>query len=118
MSSSIANLKAVIQFGIRATQEVIAIDDNKDKKISFGETLEAITSIGLSIPPFVTAIANVKEEWKDLSREELDELVQWFTEAFDIPSLESGKIEAIVKKTAAMIVYNYNYYRDIRALHQ
>lgn len=108
------NLKDLIKFIITSTQTISTIDANQDKKVSFTEALSAITGIGLKIPFLVDSLSEVRDEWKDLSREELDDLVTWFTAEFDLPGLETGKLEAIIKKTAAMVVYNFNYYRDIR----
>lgn len=116
--AGIDNLKSLIKFILTATEEIATIDTNKDHKVSFTEALASITQLGIRIPSLVSAIPNIKEEWKDLTREELDELVKWFSLEFDIPATENGKLEAVIKRTAGMLVYNYNYYRDIREIMQ
>lgn len=116
--AGIDSLKSLIKFVLTATEEIATIDSNKDHRIQLTELFSALTTLGIKVPGLLSAIPNIKEEWKDLTREELDELVKWFTEEFDLPLLESGKLEAVIKRTAVMLVYNFNYYRDIREILQ
>ena len=110
----IEELKKLVKFVITGTEVISNVDSDHDDHVSITEKLSAITAIGVKIPGLVKALAGIKEEWKDLSREELDLLVADFVAEFDLPGLESGKIESIIKRTIQMIVYNFNYYRDIR----
>lgn len=110
------NLKSLIQFLTLCVIEVSTIDADKNKKISLAEMISAITSIGFKIPGLMGSIPHIKEEWKDLTADELKALAEWFAEQFDLPGLETGKLELLIKKSVTILVTNYNYYRDIKAI--
>ncbi|HZV71654.1 MAG TPA: hypothetical protein VFG10_19015 [Saprospiraceae bacterium] len=112
----ITDLQKLVKFIISGTEIISNVDSDHDDHVSLVEKLSAIGQVGIKIPGLISAMAGIKEEWKDLSREELDLLVADFVAEFDLPGLETGKIEAIIKRTVTMIVYNYNYFRDIKAI--
>ncbi len=112
----ITNLRDLIKLIIIAIQKTTRLDDNKDGRISLIEGLTLITTLGFKIPAAYNAFPEVIAEWKDLTKDELDELVRWFAEEFDLPGLESGRIEALVKEAVAIIVDNYNHVLRIKAI--
>ena len=115
-TKGIDNLRDLIKFIIVAVQKTTAADSNEDGKISMIEALNVITSVGFKIPGALRSFPEVRAEWKDLTKAEMDELVVWFAEEFDLPKLEHGKIEALVKESVAIIVTNYNHILRIKAI--
>ena len=112
----IESLKTLLKFVILTAQKLSTIDSNKDHKISLMEALIVIPPLALKVSPAFSAIPAAREEWKDLTREEIAELARWFAEEFDLPLLEHSKLEAIIKKTTQIITTNYQYYEDIKAI--
>lgn len=111
-----AHLKSLIKDLIKCVQQTATVDANQNGKISLIEALSVMASFGFKIPAIYNAIPEVKAEWKDLTPEELEELVVWFTEEFDLPRVEHGKLEAIIKKSVAIIVDNYNHIQDLKSI--
>lgn len=112
----IESLKDAIKFLLMSVQEISNADRNSDGKVGWMEGLLLVKNVGLKIPSILKQIPEIRDEWKDLSPAELDELVAWFTDEFDIPGLEHERIEKIIEISAAVLVYNYHKYREIRDL--
>lgn len=111
----IESLKALLEFTLLSVNKALDIDTNKDKKVSLSEVLSAVTTISFKIPGIFDSLPEVRAEWKDLSREEMDELVKWFADHFDLPA-QHDKAEAIIKKVISMVQYNYKFYQEMKAL--
>ena len=109
----IESLKDLIKFIIIATQKALSADANKDGKINLIEAFSVMTAIGFKIPSLTKVLPNVIPEWKDLTREEMDELVRWFAEEFDLPGLEKGKIEALIEEALAIILDTHAHVKKI-----
>lgn len=109
-------LKLFINFLTLAVQQVLTLDDNKDGKVSIAEAFEAIYKIAPKLPGIYNDLPQVRKEIKDLTPEEINELVIAFQKEFDLPGVERDKLEAIIKKSVSIIAANYNYYRDMKAL--
>jgi hypothetical protein len=109
-------LKLFINFLTLAVQQVLTLDDNKDGKVSYAEVFEAIYNIVPKLPAMYNNLPQVKKEIKDLTPEEINELVIAFQQEFDLPGVERDKLEAIIKKSVNIIAANYNYYRDMKAM--
>jgi len=110
------SLKSLILFLTLAVQKGSTIDTNGDRKVSFMEAISLITTLGFKIPMVANSFPHIHEEWKDLTPEEMDELVKWFATEFDLPMLEHAKLEAVIKKSIQILLTNYNYYREMRAI--
>lgn len=115
-SKGTAALKDLIKFIIIGIQKATRLDDNGDGRISLLEGLSLITTLGFKIPGVYNAFPEVVAEWKDLSQEERDEMVAWFAKEFDLPGLEHGKIEALIKESVDIISDNYTHVQRIRAI--
>lgn len=109
-------LKGLIAFICLAVEKISSLDSDGNKKISLIEAITLVTSLGFKIPGVYESLPEIKEEWKDLTPAEIDELARYFEEQFDLPKLEHTKIEALVKKCVAVLVYNANAYRSIKDL--
>lgn len=112
----ISALKDLIKFVIIATQKALTADANGNGKISLPEAFSVMTTIGFKIPGLTRVLPDVIPEWKDLTREERDELVKWFAEEFDLPGLEKGKIEALIEEAVAIILDTDAHIKRIRAI--
>jgi len=110
----IESLKSLTEFIILAVQATMDIDANKDRKVSLTEVLTLVTQVGFKIPGVYDKLPEIRAEWKDLSDQEIQELVIWFADRFDLP--KNIKLEEIIRSTAKMLVYNYQYYRQIRGI--
>lgn len=110
------SIKIFIKFLILSTQELLSLDDNKDGKVSIAEAFEVIYALAPKLPGVYNNLPEVTKEIKDLSAEEIDELVLWFQQEFDLPGLEREKLVAIIKKSVSFLAAAYNYYRDMKAL--
>ena len=71
-----------------------------DKKVSFGESLELGAKL-LGLVGMFKHMINIPAEFKDFTKEEQDDLIQFFVSEFDIPN---DKAEEIVEKTFKGIV--------------
>ena len=116
MSKGIDHLKSAIKFLIVAAQKIATADSNGDHKISWMESLNIIMSVGWKIPGMIKDFPEIRDEWKDLTPAELDELVKWFQLEFDLPGVEKGKIEQIIKLLAANLARNYTDWKELQAL--
>lgn len=114
MSKGIESLKSLTEFVILAFQATIGIDSNKDRKVSLTEALTVVTQVGFKVPGIYDRLPEIRAEWKDLSDQEIQELVAWFSAHFDLP--QHVKLEEIIRSTAQMLVYNYQYYKKIKAI--
>lgn len=81
------------EFGMRL-EEAFSEDSPKGKKLGIGE----IISLGVFIAPKAIGHAGdaeaIRNEFKDLSTEEMDELVVYVSEKLD---LENDKVEALIE---------------------
>lgn len=112
----IESLKDALKFLFMAIEEIATADSNQNGKIGWLEGLSLVKNVGMKIPRILKQIPDIREEWKDLTQAELDELVRWFTEEFDLPGLEHDRIEKVIKIGARAIVANYNTYRELKAV--
>jgi len=115
-SLGIDHLKQLVKFIILAVQKGTTIDEDKNGRISLVEAFSILTSLGFKFPAVYNAFPEAIREWKDLTQEEIDELVQWFSEEFDLPGVEHGRIEALVKECVQAIVDNYNHVQRIKEI--
>lgn len=111
-----AALKDLIKFVIIATQKALTADANGNGKISLVEAFSVMTTIMFKIPGLTKVLPDVIPEWKDLTREEREDLVTWFAQEFDLPGLERGKIEALIEEAVAIILDTDAHIKKIRAI--
>lgn len=81
--------------GIGAT----LVKDLADGKITLPEGFEFLPQL-MKVPGIVTQWPEIKAEWADRSPAELDELDQYFKDAFSIPN---GKVEAVIEKALSVL---------------
>lgn len=110
------HLKKFLSLLILSAQKLITLDQDGNKKISLAETFDTVYSIVPKLPGVYDDLPEIKEEIKDLTREEVNELVDWFIKEFDLPGTERDKIEAIIEKSVSLAAHIYNYARDMRSL--
>lgn len=103
-------LKAIITFVIFTAEELVNIDSNEDGKVKFGEIIGAVSSIGFKLPAAYAQIPALKEEVKDLSPAEIQELVEHFSEEFDI---SNDKAEQVIESSLALLANAYGAVREI-----
>ncbi len=81
------------EFGMKL-EEAFSEDSPKGKKLSLGEAI----SLGVFIAPKAIGHAGdaevIRNEFKDLDTEEMDELVEYVSEKLD---LENDKVEALIE---------------------
>lgn len=115
-AKGIDKLKGLVSFLCLAVEKISTLDADRNGKISLIEAITLVTSLGFKIPGVYESLPEVKEEWKDLTPAEIEELARHFEEVFDLPKLEHGKVEAIVKKAVNVLVYNANAYKSLKDL--
>lgn len=107
-------LKSLTEFVILSFEATLNVDANQDRKVSFAEALNLVTQIGFKMPGVYDQLPAIKAEWKDLSDQEIQDMVSYFADRFDLP--KNDKLEKIIRITAKMLVSNYLYYRDMRSI--
>jgi len=107
------SIKTMLDFVLKVLNQVITLDDNKDGKVGLSEMLSLATTISFSFPQVAKAYPDLKPEVRDLTADELGDLVGWFQTNFDL-DLPSDKVEIVVRKVVNAIYYNYRTYRELR----
>lgn len=85
----------------------------EDNKITVIEGISLIPGIVVKVPGLLEAVPQLGPEFGDLDSEELEELVQYFRDNFD---LEDDNVEEIVEIIIDYIAYTYNAVVRVKAL--
>jgi hypothetical protein len=114
MPYGILNLKTLLEFVFKSLNAGLTIDKNNDGKASFAEIVATITPLAFQFPKLYEAFPFLKEEYKDLTEEELGELIEYIDE-LDLP-VKYDNLEEIIKLTVKMLHYNYKYVVKMKEL--
>ncbi len=100
MSKGVEKIKSIVE-AVAEFGNIIG-DVMVDGKINMADisVFSKLITVGPKFFAAVTNFTEIKEEFKDLTKEELDELKEHFKTKFDIPQ---DKVEDVVEKVAAAL---------------
>lgn len=111
----IENLKVALGFGLTAVNEGFDIDKNNDKEIDVGEIFAVVTAISFEFPQLRKALPFLDKERKDLTPEEIDELLLFVNDELDLPA-KFDNLEEVIKIIVNAVNYNLRVARKLKAL--
>ena len=88
-------IKSVVGFVFNSIEKIRDIDTDNDGKVEFGEIVGAATGLAVFVPDLIRAIPHLKEEWNDLTNDEVFEVVAFIKEEFD---LENDNVEETIEQ--------------------
>ena len=101
----IESIKAVVGFVLTAIDKFGNIDADGDGKTEWTEVLGVVSALGFNVPSVIRAIPNIKDEWNDLSDDEVAELLDYFKTEFDIKNdATEATIEAVLDSAFRIFV--------------
>lgn len=104
----IENIKAVFGLVANLLLDGFGIDQNNDGKIVMAEIFAYATAQVFKVTGVIPAFKQFDDEFRDLTDEELTELIA-YVQTLDFLPPGKDSLEEFVKKTVNMLNYNYRY---------
>ncbi len=112
-SLGIQNSKDLLGYIFLTIVSALTLDKNKDGKVSVNEAIMGIMPLAMNYSGISTAAPEAIKEARDYTPDEIDELVQYVQDNFDLPD-NLDNVEAIVKRVINGAHYNYHFIRDLK----
>ena len=110
----IENTKALLGYIFIAISSAFTLDKNGDGKVSVNEAIMGIMPLAMNYSGIATAAPEAVKEARDYTPEEIDELVLYVQDNFDLPD-GHDRAERLVKRVINAAHYNYHFFRDLKA---
>ncbi len=111
----IQNIKVILLFLFNALNSALKIDANSDGKVGWREALAVFMPLAFDYERIADAVPELKAEFKDLTAEEIEELVQFANDNLDLDATHD-QLERIIKRIINALHYNYRFITEMKSV--